>query len=326
VVLAPTGNTFNADTENVVLLFPSTQFTAPTPPAGGFDSLVIATQGVLNITDIHSPNDTTRRLQTLSNVLAYDDGSAEMAYGVQNLGTNKFAYDFTLNHPDSLVGFQVLYSNIDVDVHDLVFTWNLWYQIDTGNYNFVDTPVYVSDNLTAYYLDSMNGFTTYRVAPIALPTHFYFGYAQTDVRNLQIGYDMNSSRGRKHMYTYASSGTNGREWLPSSIYTNGSPMIRLLLGHSYQTPSAVNDISNAPIRVYPNPTSGMLTFDLPDAQSTYALELYNVLGQMSLSRTLGQSNTTINISNLEQGVYMLRLTDHSTGISYQNKIVKSAKD
>lgn len=326
VVLAPTGNTFNAGLETEVFLFPSTQFSAPTPPAGGFDSLVIQTQAVLNISDHNPKNDTIRRLQTLSNVLAYDDGSAEWAYGVQNLGTNKFAYDYTLNVPDTLVGFQVLFSNIDVDVHDLVFEFNLWYRIDTGNYNFIDSPVYVSNNMTPYYIDSMNGFTTYKVAPIPLPTHFYFGYVQTDTRNLQIGYDLNSSRGRKHMFIYSSSGSNGQEWLPSSIYTNGSPMIRLLLGHSYQVPSGVKDLSSNPIKVYPNPTSGMLTFELPDAQSSYSLELYNMLGQMSLNRTLDQGNSTINISNLEQGIYMIRLTDRSTGICYQNKIVKSPKE
>ena len=325
VVLAPTGNTFNADTENTILLFPSAQFTAPTPPAGGFDSLVIATQGVLNISDIHSANDTTRRLQTLSNVLAYDDGSAEYAYGVQNLGTNKFAYDFTLNQPDTLVGFQVLFSNIDVDVHDLVFDFNLWYRIDTNDYTFVDSPIYVSNNMTAYYIDSMNGFTTYKVAPIPLPTHFFFGYAQTDVRNLQIGYDINSSKGRQHMFIYSSSGTSGQEWLRSTLYTNGSPMIRLLLGHSYQIPSAVSEIPSQPIKAYPNPTSGLLTFDLPDTQGSYSMELYNVLGQMSLSGTVDQAHSTINISHLDQGIYMLRLTDRN-GISYQNKILKAAKE
>jgi hypothetical protein len=217
----------------------------------------------------------------------------------------------------------VLYSNTDVNVQDLVFTYNLWYHLDTQNIYYTDTPVFVSNNLTPYYMDSVNGFTTYRVSPIALPTHFYFGWAQTDVRNLQIGYDLNSTKGRPHMFIYSS--TTG-VWQSSTLYTNGSPMIRLLLGHSYQVPSGAKDITISPIKAYPNPTTGILTFDLPDAESTYRLELYNILGQMNLSQTIDNGNKTINISNLDQGVYMLRLTDRSSGISYQNKIVKSAKE
>ena len=321
VVLAPTGNTFNADTENVVILLPSSQFAAPVPPTGGFDSLVINTQASLNITDANSSNDTITRLQTLSNVLAYDDGSAELAYGVQNLGINKFAYEYRINKPDSLVGFQVMFTNIAVDVHDLVFDFNLWYRLDTNNYRFIDSPVFVSNNFTPYYIDSVNGFTTYRIPPVALPTHFYFGYSQNDVRNLLIGYDLNSTKGRPHMLIY-----NQDEWSYSTIATNGSPMIRLLLGHSAQIASGVKEIQAASISAYPNPTSGLLSFDLPDAQGKYDVQLFNTLGQISVNQTLSDGNKTINISNLDQGVYLVRVTDRSSGLTYQNKIVKSAKD
>ena len=317
VVLAPTTNTFNAGLENMVLLSPSAQYTSPTI---GTDTLVVInSQAVINNTDILMANDTINHSQILYNTLAYDDGSAEMAYGLQNLGTNKFAYDFTLNKPDSLVGFQVLFTNIDVAVNDLVFTYNLWYHLDTQNVFYTDTPIFVSNNYTPYYIDSVNGFTTYKIAPVALPNHFYFGWSQTDVRNLQVGYDMNSPKGRQHMYIY----TNG-VWHTSTIYTNGSPMIRLLLSRSSQISSGIRTISNEPIKAYPNPTNSLVTFELP-ASGSFNLELYNMLGQLNLNQTLDSEHNVIDISHFVQGVYLVRLTDIATGVVYQNKIMKSSK-
>ena len=102
-------------------------------------------------------------------------------------------------------------------------------------------------------------------------------------------------------------------------------MIRLLLGHSQQIPSGVKNLSNNPVKAYPNPTSGMLTFDLPDAATTYSLQLYNMMGQMCLSQTLDSSNNNINIGSLSEGLYLIKLTDSNTGIIYQNKIEKSGK-
>jgi hypothetical protein len=318
VVLAPTTNTFNAGLENVVYLFPNTQYN---PPSVGADPmLVINSQAVLNNNDILTANDTISHNQSLYNVLAYDDGTAELAYGVQNLGTNKFAYDFTLNQPDSLVGFQVLFGNVSIDVSQLVFNYALWYNLDTQNVYYTDTPVYISNLFVPYYIDSVNGFTTYRIPPVYLPTHFYFGWEQTDVNNLQIGYDVNSTKGWPHMYIYVDG-----VWQLSTIPTPGSPMIRLLLGHSSQTPSGIKDISPKPVKVYPNPTSGILTFELPDPYTSYDVLLYNTLGQAVSSQTIGNGHNTIDISDVDAGIYVLKITDKNTGISYQNKIIRSEK-
>ena len=321
VVMAPTPNTFNAGLENAVYLFPSTQYTPPV--IGTNNTVIIQSQAVIDVSDVMLSNDTISHTQVLSNVLAYDDGTAELAYGTQNLGTNKFAYDYTLNQPDSLVGFQVLFTTVGIDVHDLAFDFNVWDTLQMGNVFYTDTPIWTSNITVPYYIDSVNGFTTYRLnQAVPLPTHFYFGWAQTDIRNLQIGYDMNSTKGRPHMYFYSS--TTG-VWDKSIISINGSPMIRLLLGHSQQIPSGVKNLSNNPVKAYPNPTSGMLTFDLPDAATTYSLQLYNMMGQMCLSQTLDSSNNNINIGSLSEGLYLIKLTDSNTGIIYQNKIEKSGK-
>lgn len=312
-----TSATFNAGLENYVYLYPSTEINAP---AGApFDSLVIAAQCALTVPDILPANDTVSRVQTLSNTLAYDDGSAEYTFGIQNLGTNKFAYDFTLHYPDTLVGFQVMYGQTDANVSDLVFNFNLWYRLDTSSIFFVDSPVFVSNNFTPFYIDSVNGFATYKVGPLPLPTHFYFGWAQTDVRNLQIGFDANSTKGNSHMLFYS---TTTGIWQPVVVNIPGSPMIRLLLGHSYQIPSAVGQPQIRCIKAYPNPSSGALVLELPETTGNYTAAFYNLMGQLAGEEHLAGGNSSLNLAGMSNGLYLLRLTDSQSGTVYQAKIIK----
>ena len=67
----------------------------------------------------------------------------------------------------------------------------------------------------------------------------------------------------------------------------------------------------------------MVRFDLPDAESNYSVELYNTIGQLCYKQALG-SESSIDIHSLNAGVYLLRLTDTKSGITYQNKIIRSA--
>ena len=325
IVFAPLTNTFNAGLENTLYLFPNTQYA---PPGTTSDTMmVINSQSVLNNPDILPANDTISHDQVLYNTLAYDDGTAEMAIGVTNLfsPTNKLAYDFTLNQPDTLVGFQVMFGNVSVDVSQLVFNFNLWYSLDTNNVFYVDTPVYTTNNLVPYYtVDSVNGYTTYRIPPVYLPTHFYFGWSQADVNNLQVGYDVNSTKGYQHIYFFAN-GVWENASIDAPLYPPGSPMIRLLLGHSNLYTSGIKNIATNPVKVYPNPTTGIVTFDLPDDGNTYTVQFYSMVGQMNFSQTINNTSNVINIGSLDPGIYLIRMTDNATGIVYQTKIVKSEK-
>ncbi len=308
-------SSFNATLENTITLFPSIDYgIAPGP-----DSTVIRSTATINVPNALRLNDTIAATQTLTNVLAYDDGTAEMAYGLRNLYLKKFGYEFNLHQPDTIVGYQVLFTNTEKDVHDLVFVFNLWDSISVNNPFADDTPRYTSGNQVPLYVDSVSGFATYRISPLAVSTHFYFGWSQTDTRNLQVGYDRNSTKGFQHMYVYS----NG-VWLPTGIQTQGSPMIRLLMRRSSQIGTGLAETSQHTIKAYPNPTNGMLRFDLPDQNHNYRVELYNSTGQLGFDQILDDSST-INISQLAMGIYMLRITDLHSGISYQNKIVKAAQ-
>ena len=81
---------------------------------------------------------------------------------------------------------------------------------------------------------------------------------------------------------------------------------------------AVEDIIAMGIRIYPNPSSSVINIDYyEDLQLT----LFNVLGQQVMS----SNSKSINISNLDQGTYILRAKDSNNTIN-NFKIIKRWKN
>ncbi len=65
------------------------------------------------------------------------------------------------------------------------------------------------------------------------------------------------------------------------------------------------------VKIYPNPTSGMITLEMPYEGSEFTLEVLSLTGQIVLSRqvysTGGVLIETIDVSDLSKGMYMLRV-------------------
>lgn len=66
------------------------------------------------------------------------------------------------------------------------------------------------------------------------------------------------------------------------------------------------------VAVYPNPTKGILNIDLADKNSDKAiLSLYDIQGRQILSKETNNSQETLNIENLSNGIYMLSIENGS---------------
>jgi hypothetical protein len=197
VVIAPDAlAAFNAteyDFTNRV--YPMSEYAIPNTPNWPVDSLITTSRVLIQPNDSRADNDTLYHTQRFDYSLAYDDGSAEMAYGVTGVGIKKFAYEFTLNQPDTLTAFQIQYSQVEANVADLVFNFYAWDSLRLNDYQFDDATrtIFSLENKKPYYIDSLNGFTTYKLdTPIIIAKKIYFGWSQTDTRRLQVGYDRNS--------------------------------------------------------------------------------------------------------------------------------------
>lgn len=77
-------------------------------------------------------------------------------------------------------------------------------------------------------------------------------------------------------------------------------------------------ISN--IAVYPNPASDVI-YIMNNNSTQLAYDLYNVQGQRVLSEAIPNVNSTVNVSNLNAGIYFLRLHDGASNSSVTKRII-----
>ena len=320
-IIAGNTVTFNAGPSTYTEVIPSVEYHIP---AVTTDSFVISSKAFISTNDALQLNDTIRHTQTFGSIMAYDDGSAEKAYGLTGLDLKKFAYEFNLSKPDTLVAFQVMFAQVEGYVGDLIFNFEAWDSIKLNDYTYQDTPIYTLINQKPFYIDSLNGFATYVLdTPLIIPSHFYFGWAQTDERRLQIGYDVNSTLGRNHMFVYTEA-----IWDSSTVSTPGSPMIRLVLDSAYFGKSSISagviDLTkdNGQLEVYPNPTGGKVQLKTSFSYASLQVSVYNDLGE--LVKYFPAATNDIDINQLANGLYLLTAVNPQTGKTYHSKIVKAS--
>ncbi|MCS6818435.1 MAG: T9SS type A sorting domain-containing protein [Chitinophagales bacterium] len=316
--------TFNAGYSNIISRNPQNDFIMPAS-LGNSDSVALHIKEWIEPMDFNRSNDTVSSLQIFYNELAYDDGTAEKAYGLfgDPGKVKKFAYEFILNKADTLTGFKVFFTNIDENVGNLVFRFNIWDTIALQQFN-PPGPIWESKNTTPQYIDSMNGFAVYRLdTALIVDKKIYFGWTQDDFRNIQIGYDRNSTKGCGHYYVY----TNAT-WKKSNICQTlpGSVMIHLLFGDTSKIkPSHVSDLRKErwALSIYPNPTSGMLNIYVEDEMHHYDIAIYDLMGKLRWYKpTITQR---IDIRELEDGLYFLKITNQKNGASVLRRIIKKSE-
>ena len=79
--------------------------------------------------------------------------------------------------------------------------------------------------------------------------------------------------------------------------------------------AGVNDLKANEVLVYPNPTTGFLNIE--STQKIHKIEVYNLAGKLLRKE---QSTRKLNLSDLNQGVYLIRITPE-TGASLTKKII-----
>ena len=316
--------TFNAGSENTLEVYPSTDYNISITNYQ-IDSLVLQARVLVSPFDNRPGNDTVYRNQNFSSVMAYDDGSAEKAYGISGIGLKKFGYEFKLNQPDTLAGFQIHFAQVDVNVDDLVFNFYAWDSIRLNDFTFDDatTQIYARENQRPVYIDSVNGFASYKLdTPLIVSNKFYFGWAQTDDRSMQIGYDLNSTLGKPHMFRFT-----GTTWKTSTINPAGSPMIRMIFDSNWwgDNSTAIKDLTkntSSILSVFPNPTDDMVYINTSDRSSQLAIEIFDVTGQI-MKQELNFTHR-ISLGSLTNGIYLLRIRDLQSGNVRTFKVIKNS--
>ena len=180
-----------------------------------------------------------------------------------------------------------------------------------GNINLTD-PVYNTAYTTPIVIDGNNGYELY-IGSEKGQIHHYINLENDIYGNYEEAIDSMTLYSNGIRTTLAIYDLNNDGWMDmlTGVYTGG---LHLLWGcDSTYMNVKENIIKN--IKIYPNPTEGIIYID--DPEKLLKIDLYNIEGKLCSSY---KATNKLNFSNLEQGIYIMKLTTKFNQIIF-NKIV-----
>ncbi len=277
--------------------------------------LEYSTWNFKEIQDVNPQNDTVKEPNILSNYYSYDDGTAEQAYGIWNATDNSqgsLALRFDLQKPDTLTGVQIYWDQIpsSLNPHTQLLNLAVWNQL---------TPNTNNDNLLYQLVDTLpandstiNGFYTYTFdSALVVSGTIYVGWIQFQQAFLNVGFDVNTDTHNLLYFNVLGA------WQQSDI--PGSVMIRPIFG-SAPLNVGINETNKTDFtaNVFPNPASNTINISVNSKHpSSYSCQLFDAIGKLVIE----QKETTLNVSHLEDGFYLLKITDNKTSQFETHKIL-----
>lgn len=252
-------------------------------------------------------NDSIRFDQVFVNDYAYDDGSAEKAYALTAAG-GKVALRYQLAEEDTLLGLAIHFTPYYTNAAQETFLLRAWADeagipgAELGENYYLHSPLYFTagHDVFAYYPFD---------APIPVEGVIHVGLVQTGNTMLNFGLDKNSSANiGKLRYQLGLGG----EWLASGI--EGTVMIRPVLraGKQEVWTGVVEAEGVEPgegLRVFPNPTTGLLQVQMAQAGSWVVSDL---TGKVCAQGTAATEHWTLDASEWSPGMYVLRTDTGAT--------------
>ena len=266
-----------------------------------------------NIDDYYKQNDTAIYFQNFYNYYAYDDGTPESGFGLAGTGTEDamLAYKYFTYKPDSLRAIQMYFNPTRNNyTENLPFYLTVW-DIDEGGPNNI---IYQESTSVPIFKDSLYQFVNYKLkTPLFLTDSFYIGWKQIEDELLNIGFDNNTDSKNKTYYNIDGS------WTQSTF--EGSLMMRPVFGK--KLPLSINNtkISNIDINIYPNPANNIINIEFDKIINNGEISIYNSTGYLVKKEYLIENSKTINLSDLNNGLYFIKITENSNIIASKKVLV-----
>lgn len=242
-------------------------------------------------------NDTVRYTQQFFNYYAYDDGSAEMGYGIYGEGTQggKVALKYHSYVDDSLKGILIYFNRIiDFQYLDNTFDLMVW----NDNNGKPGTVLYQKTEkkpTLTYDADSLYKIDT----KLKLGGDFWVGTINGSDDMLNVGFDLNNNHNDKLYYNITG------EWVQSNF--KGSLMMKPVFGRFALGQTGIDKpTSQTEFSLYPNPTSNQVSINIQENTKPDRIRILNLAGQVVLTKPFDGNN--IDVSNLPTGIYLFQLT------------------
>ena len=85
---------------------------------------------------------------------------------------------------------------------------------------------------------------------------------------------------------------------------------------------AIKDLSSSNFKLYPNPVKDVLYFDQGQIGEVDKIELFNVIGKKVYSGNVSNEVTSINLSEVERGIYIAKIYSNNSGLVHTQSFVK----
>jgi hypothetical protein len=261
-------------------------------------------------------NDTVSFVQELSNYYAYDDGSAEMGYGL-NVGGAMLAYRFDLASGDSLRALRMYFNPManpppqdpPTSGSFLITVWRSLAPEDMQYRNF-------SFSTPEYRLDGPNKYVEYPLdQTIYVEGTIYVGWTQTNGVNMNLGFDRNRDNSNKIFFR---TGTN---WANTSF--DGSLMIRPVFVSEEDPFTGVEEkpASATGMTVYPNPATDRFALRVEgDVDAGAMVQCLDATGRTVIQERYVVDGT-FSTEALAPGLYVVRLTGRTGNALAQGRLV-----
>jgi len=263
----------------------------------------------------YKPNDTLRHIQKFHDHYALDDGTAEASYGFRGAGTKDASSALKYNSflGDTLRAIDMYFVQIVDSVNtEYYFYLNVW----ADNAGKPGTKIIDQIGMRPEYSDELNKFVRYRLdSAIYVKDAFYIGFTQTLEKLLNVGLDLNRPN-KSRIFNNIENGI----W-NTTVTLPGTPMMRPVFGKDQTV-----GIENKPtvmFSAFPIPADNYIKIRMNEnllLSASSSLELIDVSGRTV--RTLNPNlEDTVTTSDLQNGMYFLRLYDPASKKSSAIKII-----
>ena len=266
-----------------------------------------------NLVDDHIENDKAVTVQKFYNYYAYDDGTAEVAYGLGNLQfPGQVAIKYDVVKRDTLQAIQYYLNPVAEDLSNDPIRFLVWSGTDIP-----EQLIYISDEVYMSYSTGMNYMNHFFLdQQIEIEGTVFIGWQQQPVagQKFSIGFDRSYDASENLFYSIGSA-----PWAQSSI--PGSVMFRPVFGAPYDWTIGVNEnYPSSKLTAYPNPTTGVIF--LAESRvgqfATASITLYDVTGRAVVVQN-GYTNG-IDASAVRNGLYILEVID-AAGQRFTQRII-----
>jgi len=311
-ILALSQNQFSTTNSNK-FKYPHITFTFPPSTADSAKFTIVHRVKEKGLGDFHNENDSMVFEQKFYNYYAYDDGVPEAGYGLSPANA-MLAYQFKLNKADTLRAVEMYFNQTLNNASQQYFYLTVWKDAN----GYPGDTLYQQMGVKPKYGDSLNKFVRYRIddRKVLVSGTFYVGCKLTTDDNLNLGFDMNNDEHKKIFYNV------GNGWMNSNYA--GALMMRPVLGKVLPLVAGIKEITSTAneIKVFPNPSTGEnISIDIPASQnqdiSKFTTHVFNMIGNEVYESPFTK---TLNVSNLQNGIYLISVTSSNNNNKYFARI------